>query len=91
MWEEDCLPAVYAFPPPNDEWGDPEPLATLVRRHLKENGIEPRIYFEDHSAITDECDTCDRINAGELSKLEDWEDRVRLHKQISPYGTSSIP
>ena len=22
MWEEDCLPAVYAFPPPDDHWGD---------------------------------------------------------------------
>ena len=46
---------------------------------------------EDHSAITDECDTCDRIDAGELSKLGDWQDAIRYHNQFSPYGTSSMP
>lgn len=70
MWDVDCQPGVYAFH--RNEWEDPEPLAALVRRHLIDNGIEPRIYFEDHSAITDDCYTCEQIEAGKMSNLEGW-------------------
>ena len=82
MWDVDCQPGVYAFH--RNEWEDPEPLAALVRRHLIDNGIEPRIYFEDHSAITDDCYTCEQIEAGEMSNLEGWRRAIDLNGEFVP-------
>ena len=85
LWDVDCQPAVYAFHRNPQE--DPEPLAALIRRHLNENGIETRIYFEDHSAITDDCHTCQRIDASEMSRLDSWLNQISFHHPFQPYGT----
>ena len=82
MWDVDCQPGVYAFH--RNEWEDPEPLAALVRCHLSDNGIEPRIYFEDHSAITDDCHTCEQIEAGKMSDLEGWRRAIDLNDGFVP-------